>query len=139
MSQVQNFIFGEWLMRWRWLVLLVIPMLLFTAVSGARFLSFNADYKVFFEKDDPQLLALEKMDKIYSKDEGVVFIIAPKKGDVFNRNTLAIIEQLTKLAWQLPYATRVESLSNFQHSYAKQDISLLTILLVMPDNLLTIN
>jgi len=121
MTKEQNTTFGEWVIRWRWMLLVLIPVLVFVAISGAQFLRYNADYKIFFEKDNAQLLALEQMEKSYSKEEGILFIIAPKDGHVFTPSTLISVEQLTEMAWKLPHASRVESLSNFQHSYAKGD------------------
>ena len=42
-------------------------------------------------------------------------------GNVFTRETLKVIETLTEKSWQIPYSTRVDSISNFQHTYAEGD------------------
>jgi predicted RND superfamily exporter protein len=37
------------------------------------------------------------------------------------RDTLASIEELTNAAWQIPHSSRVDSVTNFQHSRAEED------------------
>ena len=34
---------------------------------------------------------------------------------------MAAVEELTEAAWQIPYTIRVDSVSNFQHTYATED------------------
>jgi hypothetical protein len=45
----------------------------------------------------------------------------PKNGEVFTAKHLASIKQLTKESWQVPYSTRVDSVTNFQYTYAEED------------------
>lgn len=56
-----------------------------------------------------------------AKSGNVVFLITPKDGKVFSGKTLESVEWLTKEAWQIPFSTRVDSLSNFQYTYANGD------------------
>ena len=53
--------YGEWLVRWRYLVLLISILVIAAAASGARFLTFKTDYRVFFSSDNPQLRAFEQL------------------------------------------------------------------------------
>ncbi len=89
--------------------------------SGGRFLEFTNDYRVFFGKDNPQLLAFEELENTYTKNDNILLILTPKSGEVFSRETLAAVEDLTERAWQVPYSTRVDSLTNFQHTRAVGD------------------
>jgi len=89
--------------------------------SGARFLSFATDYEVWFSDDNPQYLDFSSIQKTYVKADNVVVLITPKDGEVFNQKTLASVEWFTKEAWQIPFSTRVDSLSNFQYTYANED------------------
>ena len=113
--------FGSWVIKYRWLIIILSLLLVFAAASGGRFLVFKADYRVFFGKDNPQLLAFDKIEKTYSRNDNVLFILSPKDGKVFTRETLKVIETVTEKAWQIPYSTRVDSISNFQHTYAEGD------------------
>ena len=47
--------YGEWIVRWRWPVIILSILMALGAASGGRFLAFNTDYRVFFSADNPQL------------------------------------------------------------------------------------
>jgi len=113
--------FGEWVIRYRWPIILATLLFVVAAASGARFLDFSSDYRVFFSKENPQLKAFDALQNTYTKNDNVMIALAPKNGQVFTRETLAALEELTKQAWQIPYSIRVESITNFQHSWAQGD------------------
>lgn len=101
---------------------LLLFLLLCTAVGyGTSNLYFRGDYKVFFEDDNPQKLAYEEMQNTFNKSDNVSFIIIPDKDSVYNEDTLGLVATLTEQAWQTPLSIRVESLSNYQHTYAEED------------------
>lgn len=113
--------FAEWIIRFRWWVILASLLMVGVSASGARFLEFSNDYRVFFSKENPELAAFESLQNTYTKNDNVLFVIAPRDGKVFARETLASIEWLTKEAWQIPYSSRVDSITNFQHTAANGD------------------
>ncbi|MBW2149898.1 MAG: MMPL family transporter, partial [Deltaproteobacteria bacterium] len=113
--------FGEWMVKRRWWIIVATAVVVVTAASGAQFLTFNRDNRVFFSKENPQLLALEALENTYTKNQNVLFAIAPKKGNVFTRETLAAVEELTEASWKMPYSSRVDSITNFQHTRAEED------------------
>lgn len=112
---------GPWVIKYRWLIILLSFVLVLGAASGGRFLVFKSDYRVFFSGDNPQLQAFDKLEKTYSKNDNVLFVLTPKDGNVFTNETLKVVETLTEKAWQIPYSTRVDSISNYQHTYAEGD------------------
>ena len=109
------------LVRWRWLFAIMSLALVFTLASGARFLSFATDYEIWFSDDNPQYLDFSSIQNTYVKSDNVVILVTPKDGEVFSNETLASIEWLTNAAWKIPFSTRVDSLSNFQYTYANDD------------------
>ena len=113
--------FGMWVVRHRWWIVAVSLAVFVGAAAGLPHLSFNNDGRVFFSKDNPQLKALETLEHTYTKNENVMFAIQPKDGTVFTRNTLAAIEELTQKSWQMPYSSRVDSITNFQYSRSDGD------------------
>ena len=113
--------YGEWLLRWRHMVLAATIVLVAVAASGMRFLEFKTDYRVFFSRDNPQLQAFEQLQNTYTKSDNVLFVLAPHDGRVFTRKTLASVIQLTQAAWQIPYSIRVDSITNYQHTEAEGD------------------
>ena len=64
--------YGEWLLRWRYLVLITTIALVAVAASGMRFLEFKTDYRVFFSADNPQLQAFEQLQNTYTKRNNFV-------------------------------------------------------------------
>ena len=48
-------------------------------------------------------------------------MVAPRSGEVFSPDILDAIETLTRQAWQLPFALRVDSITNYQHTTATED------------------
>ncbi len=113
--------FGVWVLRYRWWILLLIPLLAGIAASGMRHLHFTANYRVFFSTENPQLQAFEDMERTYTQDDNVLFLLVPRDGDVFSAEELGAVEWLTERAWQIPFSIRVDSLSNFQHTEAEAD------------------
>jgi len=118
-------------MRWRWPVLLASLAGVLALASGGRFLEFRNDYRIFFSKENPQLTAFEEMQDTYTKNDNVLIVLAPKNGDVFTPENLAMVADVTERAWQTPFSIRVDSLSNFQHTYAEGDD--LTVADLVPD------
>ncbi len=112
---------AEWLVRWRWLCVALVFAFVGFAASGARFLGFSNDYRVFFSPENPQLIAFENLQNTYTKSDNVLFVIAPADGDVFTPYTLEAVEWLTEQAWQVPYSIRVDSVTNFQYTHADGD------------------
>ncbi|VAW95151.1 Predicted exporter of the RND superfamily [hydrothermal vent metagenome] len=113
--------YGQWILRYRWLIIMACILAVLMAASGGRFLSFTNNYRVFFSEENPQLKAFDALERMYTKNDNVIFIITPKNGDVFTNETLAIVEELTAQAWQLPFSIRVDSITNFQYTSADGD------------------
>jgi predicted RND superfamily exporter protein len=113
--------FFDFITRWRYLVILVMLTLIVGAASGVRLLQFEADYRIYFSEENPQLTAFEKLQDSYTNNDNVLFVLAPKDGQVFTPKILAAVEKLTNDAWQVPYSVRVDSITNFQHTYAEGD------------------
>jgi uncharacterized protein len=84
-------------------------------------LEFKNDYRVFFSPENPQLTAYEKFQKIYTKDDNILLVVTHPKYDVFSNEFALALQWLTDEAWKLPFSTRVDSISNYQHSKAEAD------------------
>ena len=113
--------FAERVLAARRLVILATLVLVAVASSGIAFLEFSANYRIFFDEDNPQLLALEALENTYGKNENVVFLIVPDDGDATSQSALSAAVWLTDAAWHTPFSRRVDSLANFQHTTADGD------------------
>jgi len=107
--------------RWRWLVIAAVVLATLAVGSGARFLDFATNYRVFFSAQNPELTAFETFQQTYTKNDNFLFVIQPKDGVVFGQDMAEVVERVTEEAWQIPYNIRVDSLTNFQHSWADGD------------------
>ena len=105
----------------RWLVIVGAFLLAGVIGAGASKLEFSTNYRVFFSDANPELQAFEHLQNTYTKNDNFFFVIEPEGGNVFSRDNLAAVEALTEAAWQIPYTIRVDSISNFQHTYAIED------------------
>lgn len=119
------------------LAILGVFLLVATATYGVSFLTFESDYRVFFGKENPQLTAFEKMQQTFTKNDNVIYVIAPKNGVVFDHKTLTAVHWLTNEAWQIPYTSRVDSITNYQHTVADGDDLYVEDLLLEPEMLPT--
>ena len=99
------------------LIILVVMLLSY----GMRYTTFTTDYQAFFDDANPQLLAYESIEDTYTQSDNILIVLAPKNGDVFTQSTLALISELTDIAWKAPYSLRVDSITNFQHAVASAD------------------
>lgn len=110
-------------------------MLILLCSLGMQKLYFRGDYRIFFSPDNPQLLAFEQMQYNFNKSDNLLIGIAPRDGKVFSNEVLTLIHQLTDAAWYTPYVTRVDSLTNYQHTEAAEDDLLVADLLFDPATL----
>ncbi|HFC93426.1 MAG TPA: hypothetical protein ENJ51_11515, partial [Leucothrix mucor] len=109
------------LLQWQWLALILVILAVGLAGMGAKNLTFNNDYKIFFNDDDERVLAFENLQNTYTKNDNILLGIAPKDGKVFTRKTLAALEDITQRAWKTPHSIRVDSLANYQHTESVGD------------------
>lgn len=110
-----------WLVKYRLPLFLISLVLIAISCYGLQNITVKSDYKIFFEKDNPKLLENERLEDTFSASDNVLMIIAPDDGEIFTRQTLNAIEELTREAWQTPYSQRVDSLTNFQNTFVDGD------------------
>ena len=113
--------FGGYVIAFRWPIMITTLALVGVAASGTLLLGFSADHRIYFSKDNPELLAYEAMENTYGKSGNVFFAIAPKDRDATSSESLEAAMWLTERSWQIPHATRVDSMTNFQHTTAGGD------------------
>lgn len=122
-NAVEQFVvsFARWITGRPWTVLLLSLVSMVALASGVRFIGFDTDYRVFFGPDNPQLLAWDEVQNVYTKNDNIIFVVESDGGTVFKPDTLALVEELTERAWTLPFALRVDSITNYQHTEANGD------------------
>jgi len=109
------------LLRFRWPIILGSVVLFLALSFGAQFIVLDDNYRIFFHPDNPHLQALDALEETYAKEEVILFVMTPDDGNVFSKEFLTIVDELSEKAWQIPFSTRVDSITNFQYTYAEDD------------------
>ncbi len=120
-SGTTEYAFGRWVVRQRWPVLIFWLVATVVLAMGAQKLTNNPDNRVFFSSDNPHLLALERLENTYNRNDNLLFVLAPKGRDVFAADVLEAVHWLTEESWQIPFSSRVDSITNYQHMRADGD------------------
>ena len=113
--------FANGIIRWRWLIIVATLLLVMLAGKGGENITFSSNYRVFFAEGNEQLQAFDSLQNTYSKSDNVMFIMTPKQGDIFTKEFLGAVQNVTEQSWQLPWSTRVDSISNYQHTEGFED------------------
>ena len=101
-------------------VVLALILILFTT-SGVRFLETPSGYRSFVENDQPNYQDILNIEEKYGNIDVLTFVIKPVDGDIFQKDALEVIDQLTELSWKSPYSSRVSSLTNYQYTTVEGD------------------
>uniref|UniRef100_UPI003518DD1E MMPL family transporter n=1 Tax=Thalassolituus sp. TaxID=2030822 RepID=UPI003518DD1E len=118
-----------------WLVIALIIIASLVAAAGAQNLYFRGDYKVFFEEGYGPLNDFEEMQKVFNKSDSIAVLIVPESGDVVDAEVLTLIQEYTEEAWQTPFSSRVDSLTNYQNTWAEGDDMIVEDMVLYPDEL----
>ncbi len=102
-------------------VLLLVVMVVITLGAGVHKLSFTSDFRTYFSSENPQLQAFEAMEKRFSRQDNLFFLVSGNSQHLFTQKGLTLVETLTEKSWQLPYVQRVDSLQNFQYTEVEGD------------------
>ena len=125
----------------RWLIAHPVRVLLLSFITimiffgGMTRLGMDQDYRVFFSKEFAPLEALDNLHDTYNKNDNVLIVLSWDTGDAFTRTHLDQIIQATNEAWTIPFSTRVESITNFQYTYADGDDLVIDNLVRSPESL----
>ncbi|MEE9338045.1 MAG: MMPL family transporter, partial [Methylococcaceae bacterium] len=113
--------FSRFVTEHPWWILVLTLLAVSGMAAGVLKLGLKTDYRVYFSEENPQLQAFDAMQDTYNKSDSVLFVLQPEDGNVFTVQTLQAIDDLTEKSWKIPYSSRVDSITNFQHTQAEED------------------
>lgn len=125
--------FSRFVTEHPWWILLLTFLMVAAMGAGVVNLGLKTDYRVYFSEQNPQLLAFNEIKDTYNKSDSVLFVLQPEDGDVFTPQTLQAVLELTEKSWKIPYSSRVDSITNFQHTKAEEDDLVVADLVTNPD------
>ena len=111
----------ELILRRPWVTVALAAAVMAAMTAGVRFITVTNDYRILFGENNPELAEYQALEDTYAESNRALIAVAPVQGSAFTRETLAAIEELTEAAWQAPYSSRVDSLTNYSHSEAFGD------------------
>jgi len=125
----------EWMLAKPKQVLFWIFIITIAACIGYKNTALNSSYKSFFDADDSLLIAMNKQEATYSKYDNILIIVGTDEADLFTPSALQALQTLTAASWQAPYSSRVDSISNYNHTQGLEDELLVTQILAEADQL----
>lgn len=111
--------YGKFIVRYPWLVVIASLVFAALAIAGVQHLRFTNDYRYFFSKENPYLTAFEELERTYSSPDTLLYVYQPRDDSpATSREALQMVEEITEAGWQVPFSTRVDSITNFQNTRA---------------------
>lgn len=112
--------YAGWLVRRRVPVLLLAFAAIVALASFAARVSFDTNYRIWFEQDDPYLASYDRFIREFGNDDMFVVAFEDEQG-ILRPPAIEAIQRVTEQLWQVPGVIRVDSLSNFQATRATED------------------
>ncbi|CAA0123476.1 Siderophore exporter MmpL5 [Halioglobus japonicus] len=88
---------------------------------GVSRLQLESGIKVFFNENDPNLLAQEQIERTYGREDNILFVIEALGGDIFSPANLISLQNITEQSWLIPNSRRVDSLNNYLYPVVAGD------------------
>lgn len=100
---------------------ILLSLLFFSLFApGNIFFQERYDVRVWFQESDPHIQTLDVFERHFGNDESLVISFRNPDG-IFNSRTIELIHELTDKLWEVPQVIRVESLTNYNDSFADQE------------------
>ena len=97
-----------------WLTLLGCLVATLLIATGAQNLTVSSDTRRFAGPENADLKRLEAFETVYSQNNNVFIVLHAPEGTVFSENRIRTLHEMTEGAWALPFAIRVDSITNYQ-------------------------
>lgn len=94
----------------------------FVAAMVPGLAQFAEDYNVrtWFRESDPNIKQLDVFEKQFGNDENLVLVINSPSG-IFDKESVEILREMTEKTWEIHQVLRVDSLINYNYTYAEED------------------
>ena len=102
-------------------ILIPTLLLILFATIGAKFLEQPSGYRGFVENGQANYEEILNLEEKYGMIDTLSYVIKPNSGDVFQKDVLQLIYELTEVSWKTPYSSRVSSLTNHQYTTVDGD------------------
>ena len=109
--------FAKLLIKYRYLSIGLVLIVVCLLATGLTKLTFNPDLETYFPEGHPAVIRYNEIDDMFIPTDNLIIAVHSNEGTLFNGDSLKVIEELTRKSWTIPYSVRVDSLTNY--SYVK--------------------
>ena len=109
--------FAKLLIKYRYLSIGLVIIVVCLLATGLTKLTFNPDLETYFPEGHPAVVRYNEIDDMFIPTDNLIIAVHSNEGTLFNGDNLKVIEELTRKSWTIPYSVRVDSLTNY--SYVK--------------------
>ncbi|MDX1693210.1 MAG: MMPL family transporter [Ketobacteraceae bacterium] len=111
----------RWVVNHPWQVLVMTVALVMISCLGLSNFKTSNDPRSFFDPKDKEYTRFQTLEDTYGTRDAVMVAIHPKNDDIFTREHLKLLEDLTARFWEMPNSVRVQSLTNFPNTVVTED------------------
>jgi predicted RND superfamily exporter protein len=112
--------YSAWVIRWRVPVIVVVLAIVAALAAFAGRVTFDTNYRIWFEENDPYLVAYDRFVREFGSDDAFVVAFKDDNG-ILQRKPIEALQRLTERIWHVTDVIRVDSITNFQATRATPD------------------
>ena len=113
--------FAKLLIKYRYLSIGLVIIVVCLLATGLTKLTFNPDLETYFPEGHPAVIRYNEIDDMFIPTDNLIIAVHSNEGTLFNGDSLKVIEELTKKSWTIPYSVRVDSLTNYSYLKSVND------------------
>ena len=114
-------IIASWIVKNR-IISIIFSIIIFIGLTqGVSKLTFNPDMETFFPESHPATALNADIDDTFLPTDNIVIAINGRGESIFKKETLNLVEVLTKKSWETPFSIRVDSLTNYSYVKSVED------------------
>lgn len=107
----------DWISAKPWQALLLGMALLLAMIPGYRWFAVDFSYMTWFFEGDEAVQEFRTFEDSFGNDETVLIALHSPDG-IFDKESAALVSELTDAMWKLPEVMRVDSIANFDWTHS---------------------
>ncbi len=102
-------------------MVMFVSLVVIVALSiGLKNTVISSDFRLYFDKQNPQLIAFENLEAGFNKQDTLSFLVVFEQG-VFAESSLRAVRDLVDASWKLPYVRKVSALTNYPRTQSSDE------------------
>ena len=110
----------EFLQKFRWVIALGVPLLVFLLSSNLKHLEMDGSYRIWFGEKSKILTDYDDFRRTFGNDDSIIISFKDENG-IFTKKALQSIDNITQKLWRMKYIARVDSITNYQYVHSNKE------------------